>query len=133
MPRYSDQRKEAVLRKVLPPHNRLLGELAAAEGISEATLYNWRRATRDQGPDGVAEAGAAGGLYHQNLLRSQTYVSTQTVPVMALNASVASHPKLPFPHRFGITDDDKQHQNNYRRRRDQRIFSAQFLDNHVLS
>jgi len=44
VPRYSDERKEAVLRKMLPPHNRLLGELAAEEGISEATLYNWRRA-----------------------------------------------------------------------------------------
>ena len=49
MPRYSDERKEAVLRKMLPPHNRPLGELAAEEGISEATLYNWRRAARDQG------------------------------------------------------------------------------------
>ena len=43
MPRYSDERKEAVLRKMLPPHNRPLGELAAEEGISEATLYTWRR------------------------------------------------------------------------------------------
>ena len=43
MPRYSDQRKEAVLRKMLPPHNRPLAELAVAEGISEATLYKWRR------------------------------------------------------------------------------------------
>lgn len=56
MPRYSDQRKEAVLRKMLPPHNRPLAELAAAEGISEATLYKWRREARDQGrllPDGA--------------------------------------------------------------------------------
>ena len=56
MPRYSDERKEAVLRKMLPPHNRPLAELAAEEGISEATLYNWRRDARDQGrllPDGA--------------------------------------------------------------------------------
>jgi transposase len=38
VPRYSGERKEAVLRKMLPPHHRPLAELAAAEGISEATL-----------------------------------------------------------------------------------------------
>ncbi len=57
MPRYSNERKEAVLRKMLPPHNRPLAELAAEEGISEATLYNWRRDARNQGrllPDGAA-------------------------------------------------------------------------------
>ena len=56
MPRYSNERKEAVLRKMLPPHNRPLAELAAEEGISEATLYNWRRDARDRGrllPDGA--------------------------------------------------------------------------------
>jgi transposase-like protein len=56
VPRYSNERKEAVLRKMLPPHNRPLTELAAEEGISEATLYHWRRDARDQGrllPDGA--------------------------------------------------------------------------------
>jgi transposase-like protein len=56
VPRYSEERKEAVLRKMLPPHNRPLAELAAEEGISEATLYNWRRDARNQGrllPDGA--------------------------------------------------------------------------------
>jgi transposase-like protein len=55
VPRYSDERKEAVLRKMLPPHNRALSALAAEEGISEATLYNWRRDARGKGrllPDG---------------------------------------------------------------------------------
>ena len=49
MPRYSEERKEAVLRKMLPPNNRALNELAAEEGISEATLYNWRRQARAKG------------------------------------------------------------------------------------
>ena len=42
---------------MLPPHNRPLAELAKEEGISEGTLYNWRRAAREQGrllPDGAA-------------------------------------------------------------------------------
>ena len=53
--RYSAERKEAVLKKMLPPHNRSIREIAAEEGISEATLYNWRKAARAEGrllPDG---------------------------------------------------------------------------------
>jgi len=55
MTRYSAERKEAVLKKMLAPHNRSMRELAEEEGISEATLYNWRKAARSQGrllPDG---------------------------------------------------------------------------------
>jgi transposase-like protein len=61
VPRYSEERKEAVLRKMLPPENRPLSELAAAEGISAGTLYQWRRQARAKGrllPD--AESGPAG-------------------------------------------------------------------------
>ena len=36
--RYSPDRKEAVVRKMMPPHNRSIKELAQEEGISEATL-----------------------------------------------------------------------------------------------
>ena len=53
--RYTPERKEAVLRKMLPPHNRSIPELAEEEGISEGTLYNWRKAARAEGrllPDG---------------------------------------------------------------------------------
>lgn len=49
MPRYSEERKQAVLAKMAPPQNMTVPELAAREGISEATLYNWRKAARQQG------------------------------------------------------------------------------------
>ena len=52
---YPKERKEAVLKKMLPPNNRSIKALAAEEGISEATLYNWRKAARAEGrllPDG---------------------------------------------------------------------------------
>ena len=52
---YPKQRKEAVLKKMLPPNNRTISELSKEEGISEATLYNWRKAARAEGrlmPDG---------------------------------------------------------------------------------
>jgi transposase-like protein len=53
--RYAKERKEAVLRKMLPPHNRSVVELAEEEGISAATLYLWRKQARAEGrllPDG---------------------------------------------------------------------------------
>ncbi|MFH1985708.1 MAG: transposase [Pseudomonadota bacterium] len=56
--RYSKERKEAVLIKMMPPHNRPIIDLAKEEGISEATLYIWRRQARDRGlllPDSDTE------------------------------------------------------------------------------
>lgn len=47
--RYSCERKEAVLKKLLPPHNRPIAQLADEEGISAATLYAWRKQARAQG------------------------------------------------------------------------------------
>ena len=55
MARYPDERKEAVLKKMLPPNNKTIKELAQEEGICEVTLYNWRKAARAEGrlmPDG---------------------------------------------------------------------------------
>lgn len=46
---YSQERKEAVLAKMMPPHNRTVADVAKEEGISTATLYNWRRDAREQG------------------------------------------------------------------------------------
>lgn len=46
---YSAQRKESVLRKLLPPNNVSIAALSKEEGISDATLYNWRKQARSQG------------------------------------------------------------------------------------
>lgn len=53
--KYPKERKEAILKKMLPPHNRPIAEIAREEGICEATLYNWRQGARGEGrllPDG---------------------------------------------------------------------------------
>ncbi len=53
--RYSSERKEAVLKKMLPPNSRSIREIAEEEGISAGTLYDWRKAARAEGrllPDG---------------------------------------------------------------------------------
>ncbi|RDH87553.1 MAG: IS3 family transposase [endosymbiont of Escarpia spicata] len=49
MPRYSEERKASVMRKLLPPNNRSVPEVAKEEGISEPTLYNWRNQAKEQG------------------------------------------------------------------------------------
>ncbi len=52
---YPAERQEAVLKKMLPPRNKSISELAKEEGISEGTLYSWRKAARAEGrlmPDG---------------------------------------------------------------------------------
>ena len=47
--RYPKELKEVVLKKMLPLHNNCFAALTKEEGISEATLYNWRKAARAEG------------------------------------------------------------------------------------
>jgi len=47
--KYSDERREAILKKLLPPHNRMVAAVAKEEGISAATLYSWRKPARQVG------------------------------------------------------------------------------------
>ena len=46
---YSAERRESVLKKMLPPNNVSIAALAKEEGISDATLYLWRKQAREQG------------------------------------------------------------------------------------
>ncbi|MFM9435579.1 transposase-like protein, partial [Janthinobacterium sp. CG_23.3] len=48
MKRYSAERKEAILRRMMPPENKPVSELAKENGISEQTLYTWRRNLQSQ-------------------------------------------------------------------------------------
>ncbi|WP_167496542.1 transposase [Desulfopila sp. IMCC35006] len=52
---FTGTKREAVLKKMMRPRNRSISQLASEEGISEATLYNWRNEARTKGillPDG---------------------------------------------------------------------------------
>ncbi|WP_143514007.1 transposase, partial [Psychrobacter pasteurii] len=49
MSRYSEERKQAILSKLSPPHNLSVSEVARSEGIGVQTLYNWRNQAREQG------------------------------------------------------------------------------------
>jgi transposase-like protein len=49
MPRYSEERRQAVVTKLLPPHNLSPQEIAEQEGISLGSVYKWRKEARAEG------------------------------------------------------------------------------------
>lgn len=49
MKRISTERKAAILAKLLPPYNMTISAVAQMEGISDATLYNWRNQAKSEG------------------------------------------------------------------------------------
>lgn len=49
MKHYSPERKEAILQKMAPPQSMTVAEVARQEGISTASLYNWRKSARERG------------------------------------------------------------------------------------
>lgn len=49
MTRYSEERKQAILSKLLPPLNMTVAQVCRDEGIGLQTLYNWRNKAKQQG------------------------------------------------------------------------------------
>lgn len=49
MNRYPPKRKEAIISKMMPPKNTPISKLATETGISDATLYTWRKEARERG------------------------------------------------------------------------------------
>lgn len=49
MPSYSEERKQQILNKLLPPSNMTVAEVSRIEGIGLQTLYNWRDKAKQQG------------------------------------------------------------------------------------
>lgn len=49
MHRIPNERKQSILLKMLTPDAPSIATMAQEEGISEATLYNWRQKLRQQG------------------------------------------------------------------------------------
>ena len=47
--RYSVERREWVLRQMMPPMNRTVAEVSEETGITTATLYAWRKQARAAG------------------------------------------------------------------------------------
>ena len=49
MTHFSKERKEAVLKLLLPPHNLTVAQVSKQENISDKTLYNWRNRLKKAG------------------------------------------------------------------------------------
>ena len=46
---YSEERKQSALKKMMPPHNTPVSQLVKETGISDCTLYTWRKEARLKG------------------------------------------------------------------------------------
>jgi len=49
MKQYSEERKQAVLKRMMPPENTPVSVLVEETGISDVTLYHWRKQARSRG------------------------------------------------------------------------------------
>lgn len=49
MKRYSEERKQAIIKRMIPPGNTPISRLVEETGISDATLYTWRKDARVKG------------------------------------------------------------------------------------
>lgn len=49
MARYSAEMKASIVQKMMPPNNVPIAQIARDTGITEMTLYTWRKQTKNQG------------------------------------------------------------------------------------
>ena len=49
MPSYSEEFKEQVVRKMMPPNAQSVAQISRDSGVSAQTLYNWRNQYRHEG------------------------------------------------------------------------------------
>ncbi|SDY45192.1 transposase [Tindallia californiensis] len=59
MARYSESFKISIMQKMMPPENQKVSTIAQETGMSEATLYKWKKEAKAKGiviPDGETNA-----------------------------------------------------------------------------
>lgn len=49
MPRYSQELKEQIVKKMTPPNSQTVVDISRESGISQPTLYAWKKQFRSQG------------------------------------------------------------------------------------
>lgn len=47
--RYTQEYKAAIVKRMMPPNNESVTQIAKEEGISDVTLYSWRKEARESG------------------------------------------------------------------------------------
>lgn len=95
---YSLERKAAVLKKLLPPHSLSVAELSRAEGISDVTLYTWRRQAKVRGEvvSGRVQRGA-GKLPEHWPAEAKLAVVIETAALSAIEQSEYCREKGLYP------------------------------------
>lgn len=59
MTKYSDEFKYSIVKKMMPPDNHSVSQIARETGLSEGTLFNWKKRARARGiavPSGEQES-----------------------------------------------------------------------------
>ena len=49
MPRYSQEFKYSIIKKMMPPENKSVGEISRETGLSEGTLHKWKKEAKAKG------------------------------------------------------------------------------------
>jgi transposase-like protein len=44
--RYTEEMKESIIKRMMPPNNESVGQISQETGITEPTLYKWRKEAR---------------------------------------------------------------------------------------
>jgi transposase len=59
MARYSEDIKYSIVKRMMPPKNESINAIAKETGLTEATLYNWKKNAKSKGmeaPGGETES-----------------------------------------------------------------------------
>lgn len=92
--RYSAERKESVLKKLLPPSNRAVAEVAREEGIRASTLYGWLHMAKQEG---VVVAGSTKANADQWTNQAKFSVLMETGSMTASEVSAYCRSKGLYP------------------------------------
>jgi transposase-like protein len=49
MARFSEEFKYSIVKRMMPPKNESVNAIARETGLTEATLYNWKKNTKSKG------------------------------------------------------------------------------------
>ena len=89
MSRYSDEFKEQVVRKMMPPNAQSVAQVHRETGISEPTLYAWRNRYRAEGQVVPADPSNLENWSGEN---KQAVVIETAISSVATGTSVTGNP-----------------------------------------
>jgi len=123
MARYSQERKDSILNKLLPPHNMTVAALSREQGVSVQTLYNWRNQAKQEGKPVPGKTSSSEHWSAQTKLA----VVVETQPLSASQLSEYCREKGLYPEQVerwreeclqGFTQSKSNRQQEQRQRRE---------------